>query len=466
MNLLFERFHRVAAATPDALAMALGDDRTSFSDLAQRAQTMRSPLEQAGVGPGRPIVVSAPNGADVAAAVVAAWGLGSLPVFVSPNAPHGHLDHAIGHSHAAAVLTGDAGITAAPMGSPHPDLTPDVGSVVFTSGSTGKPKGVMQSHANLLDGAERIGRLNGYGPGDLILCPVPWSHDYGWGQLLSCLVLGQGLVLPAAPSVQALSDAIELHRPTVLAGTPSVYAGMLYGISDIRNADLSSVVKATSTGSNLSPELAEDLAGLLPGVQIYANYGLTETYRSCCLTPDLRIGREKSVGRPVEGVSIRIVDADGSDLPPNSVGQVVHSGAGRCLGYLGDPERTAASRHQSGGILTGDMGYLDEDGFLFLRGRRDRVIKSMDVQVSLDEVEQILGTARMTRQLAVIARPHKVFGMKIEAHVVLKRDEDKAAFKKSARQALSKFQLPREFHFVEALPMTPSGKIDYVTLSQ
>lgn len=465
MNPLADRFNAVARSRPAVIALAQGECETTFADLAGLAEEWMARLDLTGVGPGRPLVLSAPNGPEVAAAVVAAWRLGSVPVFVSPHAPAGQLEHAADHSHAAAIFTEAGGLIPCANCAPHPDVGPGIGSVVFTSGSTGRPKGVMQTHLNLIDGAERIGRLNGYGPSDRILCPVPWSHDYGWGQLLSCLVLGIGLILPEFPSVQGLSDAIERHRPSVLAGTPSVFAGMVYGISNIRSADLSSLRKVTSTGSHLLPELVDELGTLLPGVGVYANFGLTETYRSCCLTPDLRKGRERSVGRPVEGVKILIVGPDGAALSPGEVGQVVHVGAGRFVAYLGDRERTAAAFHFNGGVLTGDIGHLDAEGFLYLQGRRDRVIKSMDVQVSLDEVERILSSARLARQLAVVARAHKVIGMKIAAYVALKSPDDAADFKKFARQNLSKFQLPREFTFVEALPLTASGKIDYLKLS-
>lgn len=462
--MLFDPFARRADAQPDRPAILQGKTVTDAATLLAQARNLIPDLTAAGVGPGRPLVVSASNSAGTAAHVLAAWGAGAVPVFVSPHAPPDHLDHATAASHAGAVLT-DAGLSPAPAADPHPDLGAETGSVVFTSGSTGRPKGVVQTAATLRDGAERVARLVGYDADDRILCPVPWSHDYGWGQLLSCLAIGVPLVLPELPSVQSLAEAAERHRPTVLAGTPSVFAGMLYGISDIRSMDLSSIRTATSTGSRLPTELAEDISGLLPGVRIFANYGLTETYRTACLRPEERAGRETSVGRAVEGVRLQIIGEDGQPVPTGTVGQVVHHGAGRFAFYLNDPERTARTRTPDGGVLTGDLGSLDADGYLTLQGRRDRLIKSMDVQVSLDDVERVLGQARMTRQLAAIARPHKVIGMKIEVYAALLDPTTGPAFKRYARQNLSKFQFPREFHFVEAIPLTASGKVDYVSLS-
>lgn len=460
----FDHFLDLALAQDTLPAILQGDQVSSFGDLLIQAKRLSAELAACGVGRGRPVVVAKANGADVAAAVVAAWMHESQPVFVSPHAPPHHLEHAIKVSNAAAVLT-DAGLVAS--GSPvvpHDELDAEIGSVVFTSGSTGTPKGVMQRHDTLLLGAQRIQRLLGLCVTDRICCPVPWSHDYGWGQLLNCLLCGIPLVLPSHPGVQGLSDAIERHKPTVLAGTPALFAGMCFGVSNIREADLCSVRRITSTGSRLAPELVADMLELFPNAQIFANYGLTETYRTCCLLPQDRKGREASVGRPIEGCQVTIVDQDGRLVASGTRGDVVHHGAGAFAGYLGDPQKTADTKIGPNSVKTGDVGYLDSDGFLFLVGRKDRMVKSMDVQVSLDEIEALLGSTGLTRQVAVISTEHQMLGRQVEAYVVLKDPEDKRALKAFARQLLSKYQLPRVFHFVTVIAETPSGKINYPAL--
>ncbi|MBS1301529.1 long-chain fatty acid--CoA ligase [Loktanella sp. SALINAS62] len=465
MHELYVRFKAVTALHPDKIAIAKDKETTTFAALRDMAAAAAPLLAEAGVGHGRPLVVSSTNTAAVAANILATWALESFPVLVSPDAPTAHLDHAIDVSGAAALLATDGLNTLTPKQHTD-DLPSEIGSVVFTSGSSGNPKGVMQSTANLMSGAARISDLFGYRPDDKILCPVSWTHDYGWGQLLSCLLQGTSMVLPALPSVQSLSDAIELHHPTILAGTPSVFAGMVYGISNIRSADLSSVRLVTSTGSHLLPELVSDLSVLLPNSKLYANYGLTETYRSCSLHPDDRDGREMSVGRALPGVTITAVDDSGTPVPHGTLGTLIHAGAGVCLGYLRDPDRTSELFFQMNAVRTGDIGMIDANGFVYLQGRKDRMIKTMDVQVALDAVERTLSASGLVTAVAVVTQPDKSLGRKIIAYAVLKNVEDGAALKQYARANLTKFQLPRSYHFPNALPRTPSGKVDYVTLSK
>lgn len=471
-------FEALRVAHPDHPAILQADRRVSFADLFNMSSVFCAGMKAKGVVPQTGVVLALPNGPATAAAVLASWRLGAYPVFVSPNAPERHQALAQELTQAALVLTPEnissiEDCSASNFFDADIGRTDSIGSVVFTSGSTGNPKGVMQTTASLLSGAQRVGRLNGYSFGGRILCPVPFSHDYGWGQLLSCLCLGQTLVLPSTEGLSAICEAIEQHRPDVFAGTPAVFSGLVYGISEIRTTPRSSITKVTSTGAHLSPELAGRIEDLFPDVQIFANYGLTETYRSACLLPEHRKGREASVGRAIEGVRLVVVDAASRIVPPGTEGEIVHIGAGACLGYVGDLERTAQLHRQVmdgetplKGIYTGDFGILDQDGFLTISGRRDRLIKTMDVRISLESVERDLAPSGLVAQVAAIDVADRIMGRKIVAVVVLKSGAAIADLKAWARAHMSKFTLPRVFHVVEAMPLTVSGKIDYVTLKR
>lgn len=472
----FEAFELCCAAHPDAPAVLRGHERVSFAQLRQMSDQIARILVRQGVVRQTGVVLMLPNSAVVGAAVLAAWRVGAYPVFVSPQAPTSHLDRAMALTDARLVWRSDEDF---PISAEEADLpggtravgAAEIGSIVFTSGSTGAPKGVTQSIESLLSGARRVGRLNGYQHGGSILCPVPFSHDYGWGQLLSCLCLGQTLILPDREGVQAICDAIERHRPEVLAGTPAVYAGLAYGVSNIRKTARGSISKATSTGAPLQPELARALQELFPGLALYANYGLTETYRSACLLPHEREGREDSVGRAIDGVRLAIVDDEGRILPPGREGEVVHIGAGTCLGYIGDPDRTAKmlrpvieGNEVRLGVFTGDIGIMDADGYLTLAGRRDRLIKTMDVRISLDAVERSLAASQLVERVAAIDVPDKMMGRKIVAYAVLRPDVDEAMLRSWARANMTRFTLPRSFRTVDQLPLTMSGKTDYIEL--
>lgn len=455
-------------------AMIWGNDTISFGDLNRAAQNIRQMYVEKEVRPGTGVVLTAPNAPWIGAAVLAAWNMGAYPVFVSPHAPASHVTRAKMLTDAACVLTEYSGhsdddtLHGQPLTPPRPE---DIASVVFTSGSTGEPKGVMQSGSTLLSGAMRVGRLIGYDSVDRILCPVPFSHDYGWGQLLSCLCLGQTLVLPDREGIPAICDAIARHRPTVIAGTPAVFASMVYGISNIRDVDVSSVKKLTSTGSHLSPELGTDLMASFPNAEVFANYGLSETYRSACLIPTDRVGREAGVGRAIEGVALVVVDEAGNVMPPDAEGEIVHLGAGTAMGYIKDPDRTAKIFRSflykgvvKRGVMTGDIGRIDSEGFLTLTGRRDRLIKTMDVRVSLDDVERTLLASQLLERVATIDVADRTSGRKIVAYLVPREHASVADVKAYARQHLSKYMLPRAWHQVASLPATPSGKVDYPAL--
>lgn len=160
-------------------------------------------------------------------------------------------------------------------------------------------------------------------------------------------------------------------------------------------------------------------------------------------------------------------------LPPGAEGKVVHAGAGVCLGYVNDPERTARTRRtirvdgkEMPAIFTGDIGRMDADGYLTLVGRRDRLIKTMDVRVSLDDVEKQLGAAGVVERIATVDVPDRILGRKIVAFVVPAKGMGLAEIRAAARARLSRFQLPRAFHLVDARPATASGKTDYRRLQK
>lgn len=468
-----DAFSWACSVATDAIAIVQGKNHWTIADLDRMSDRITPLLRANDVARQTGVVISAPNSPIIAATAIAAWKIGAFPVFVSPHAPAGHLRRAEVLTSSRFILTDPAlELPVRPLVPSNliPVLPHEVASVVFTSGSTGEPKGVMQSAANLLSGAQRVGRLNEY-RAERILCPVPFSHDYGWGQLLSCICLGQTLILPEHEGVQAMCDAIARHSPTVIAGTPAIYSGMVYGISDISKIDRTSVLKATSTGSYLSPELVDELVKLFPRVTIFANYGLSETYRSSCLVPSERTGREVGVGRAIEGVRLIVVDEIGRPLPPGCSGEVVHLGAGVAMGYIADPERSARTfrdfeidGRQYHGVLTGDIGTLDADGFLTLTGRRDRLIKTMDVGISLDDVEKVLTRSQMIERIAAIDVPDRLLGQKIVVYIILREPATLSEVRVYARQNLSKYMIPRTYHIVDSLPSTPSGKIDYPKL--
>lgn len=489
---LWQTFAAMAAARPEAPALWQGDRSESRSSLHDRACGWAVALP---AGPGDRVVIAAANSVPLAAAVAGLWARGAIPVFVPAEAPAAHLAHALALTGAVALLADRAappgcGVPVVAMGpgaaepdpAPVPPPLPDQpatapGSIVFTSGSTGRPKGVTQAAATLAAGVERVASALGYRAGDRLICPVPFAFDYGWGQLLSCLVGGWPLVLPETKGALALTAALARHRPTVLAGVPAVFADLLAGLAPIRDIDRGSVRLITNTGSKIPDPVRRELMTLFPEAALSLNYGLTETYRSATLPLNLAADLPLSVGFALPGAEILVLRADGREAGPEEEGEIVHRGAGSFLGYWGEPERTAAVLRPVPGdrggvpaVLTGDLGRKDAAGRLYIHGRRDRQMKSMGMRVSPDEIEAMLMESGLLAEAAVVARPHDMLGQMIVAVVVPKPGRDPAevlrALKRLARETMSPAMQPRDHLVLAALPRTPSGKVDYPALTR
>lgn len=495
---LWQVFEDVARQRPDVVAIAQGEQRVTFAELRDHAVQIAYELIRHGVAPGDRCLIWAPNSPALAASLLASWLVGAIVALVNDEAPINHLVHAETVTEPILALvsqeTTDAAATALkcrillppqPRGRPVDPLTArgatarDPASIFFTSGSTGAPKGVVQSHGNLLAGCRMVAGHLGLGLQDRILCPIPWSFDYGYGQLLSTVLLGIPQVLPAARNPFSLCEAIEMHRPTVFAGLPSIFALLLRGISPIRVTDLSSLRLVTNTGGSIPRVVFEEMLKLFEHCDISLNYGMTETYRSAGLPVSLAIERPESVGFAYPGVSLSIMRDDGTEAEAGEVGEIVHRGVGVFLGYWRAPEATLKTRRpdplRPAGtneaepvVFTGDLGWKDTDGFLMIKGRRDRLIKSMGVRISPDEVEGLIRSSGLVRDVAVVGIPHVIIGQMVAAAVVPTSDNPEALeqLKLYVRQNMSAFMQPRLFQAVSSMPLTPNGKTNYSAVSE
>jgi long-chain acyl-CoA synthetase len=496
---IWSRFLGVSAVRPHHPALIHGDTNLSFAQLRAAATRAAIEMHAAGVGQGDRCVVWSENAPGMAATLLGLLALGAIPTMVNAEAPVSHYHHAlrkVGARHAVAdsARLGTGGFdragmegTVLPIASIEPDgevdptLPPravaasEPATIVFTSGSTGLPKGVAQSHANLIWGCEAVARSIALRTDDRILCPVPWAFDYGWGQLLSSVLLGVTQILPVGKLAVALCEAIERHRPTVLAAIPQVLAGL---VAPARQIDRSSLRLLTNTGSAIPPDLFATVLETFPDLDISLNYGMTETYRSASLPPSLARSKPRSVGRGIPGVDLVILREDGTVAAAGETGEIVHRGGGVFLGYWGDPQRTLERRRPDPlwphpvdapmVVFTGDLGSRDDDGHLYFLGRRDRQMKPLGVRVSPDEIEGLVAGSALVAEVAVVSRPHEIMGDMVIAFVTPARsgDDPLAALKAFARSTMSPFMRPMEWRLVPMLPRTANGKIDYGALKR
>lgn len=475
---------------PSAEALVCGDRRVTYHELWTRIACIAGALDRSGIGSGDRVVIIAPGLADYAASVLATQAIGAIAVpLSSESAPIEVVRRGI-HCGARALLvparhrlrgalaamcpalrllTLESAARAQPRA---PDGWPVPGAhapaaILYTSGTTTSPKGVTLSHANLVANTLAIVRALGIEPGDRALSPLPPHHAYGSSVLHTHLAAGgtliaeRGLMYPHR-TVQRLVD----ERATTFAGVPWMYRVLLDRTRLLAMHDeLGALRYVTQAGAPMPWRDVRRFTRGLPGIGFVAMYGQTEaTARLTCLRPSEIAQRPGSVGRPIPGVRLEIRRTDGVRAAPGEEGEVLAAGPGVMLGYWDDPEATREVIVEEAGIRwlrTGDVGVMDEDGFLYLRGRRADLIKTGGHRVSPFEIEEVLLQCEAAAEAAVFGVPDDALGERVEAAVVVRPGSTLSEMELLARcrDQLSRYKIPARIHLVRSLPHTPSGKL-------
>ncbi len=234
------------------------------------------------------------------------------------------------------------------------------------------------------------------------------------------------MVLPEERSGNGVLAALERHRPTVLAGYPSLFAELALGLAPTRQTRRDSPRLMTNTGSRISRPAFEALLELFPQAEVSLNYGLTETYRTASLPPHLARSHPDSVGFGIEGVEVLVLRPDGSRAAADEGDEIVHRGAGAFRGYWNDADRTARVLRPDPErgpdappvVFTGDLGRISGEGLLYFHGRRDRQIKVLGAIVSPEEVEALLAASGLVREASVTSLAHDILGEVLVACVI------------------------------------------------
>ncbi len=335
---------------------------------------------------------------------------------------------------------------------------PDDNSVIlFTSGSERDPKAVQLTHRNILSNIESFSQVFEFGPEDRMLAVLPYFHVFGLTVCLWAPVYhGMTIISYANPlEYRRVAEIIRDERPTILVGTPSFLWGYL---RKSENGDFRSVRLAV-TGADKCPEPLRQEYLKRHGIVLYEGYGTTETSPVISVnTPEHN--KPGSIGRPIPGVEVRIENYEtGEECGPGEVGRILVRGPNVMRGYLGDLEETSM-RLRKGWYDTGDMGYFDEDGFLWHSGRLKRFVKIGGEMVSLVKVEEVLqGLLPEGVECCVVDVPDPMKGSRIVAAVTSPVNE-KGLLKEMSRH-LPNIALPRRFVVVEELPKMGSGKVDF-----
>jgi long-chain acyl-CoA synthetase len=341
----------------------------------------------------------------------------------------------------------------------------DVAVICYTSGTTGSAKGAMITHSNFISNISTLSQLWELTDRDKLMMALPMFHVHGLGIAVHGMVYcGYTMVLLERFDAKKVMEGIEKYKCTVFMGVPTMYIKLLE-LDDCKY-DLSSM-RLWTVGSAPMPVDAMEKFKERYGFELLERYGMTETAVVIASNPLKGKRKPGSVGLPIPGVEVKIVDDEDNPLPVNEVGEIVVRGPNVMKGYWNRPQETEEA-FRNGWFHTGDLGKIDEEGYLHIVGRKKEMIISGGFKVFPREVEEVLHTHPKVKEVAVVGIPDPVRGESVKAYIVLK-DGTTATEKELdeyCRNNLAAFKVPRIYEFVSSIPRTPSGKILNRLLSQ
>lgn len=402
-----------------------------------------------------PLLQAALRGADSIQHVIGVdFGLAQLPEIEGPFQVH---------KYSEVVARGAAFSDGYLANLPDVELSEDdLAVIIYTSGTTGNPKGVMLTHRNVVSNAVTNrgsqSKEGGLAPEEQrSLAILPLAHAYGLVALNVSYLSGALHVMHPRFDVTAVLSAIERHRITGFAGVPAMYVALLYS-PEADRYDTSSLVDCVSGSAPLPLAVLEGFEKKFQ-CRILEGYGLSEA--SAVLTAH-RVDMERkvgSVGKPIEGVDLLIVDDEDNPLPTGEIGEIIARGPNIMRGYYNMPEETAKAL-RGGWLHTGDMGYIDNDGYVFIVERKKDLIIRGGFNIYPRDVEEVLNRHPLVIESAVVGIPSERMGEEVKAFVVTREEIDVEVLKAYCREALANYKTPSEIAFVSSLPRNPTGKID------
>jgi acyl-CoA synthetase (AMP-forming)/AMP-acid ligase II len=497
--------HHHATRHPERPAVIFGDQTLSFHTLDSRSNQLANALIDRGLKPGDRVILYVGNSLALVEAIAAVWKAGGVTVPITPwivgpelafmvgdcqpfailYGPEqtAHVDRAladhpevrrtfIGDSTATNVTTLDS-LLSSGSEAPPPRLPADATDAVigYTSGTTGHPKGAVITHTNLITNQLSSATSWGLALDDVWLVSTPIAHRVGLSRTISCFCLGATLVVMPRFTPAAAIDLIVQHRVTALGTVPTVCRLLLEAMEQT-DYSFDSLRFISATGEAFPIALKQRLAVRLPQVQLVSCYASTEGGVIAALLPHEQFLKPASVGRPMPGMEIRVVDAEGRDVPEGRSGELLlRSGEpGRGLiarGYFNRPEANSEA-FTDAWFHTGDVGYFDAEGYLYLVDRVKDMILSGGLNIYSREVEQTIEALPGVREVAVVAGPDADFGECVVAYVACRPGMTVTAadILAQCREQIASYKKPKHIIFVEQLPRNVNGKVVKTELRQ
>lgn len=490
--MLYDALQAIAEQYPDTAAFRQGQGVLTFAQLWQRSRRIAGQLQAAKVKQGERVCLLSENSIDAVTVFWAILHCNAIAVYLNEQTPADGLQQII--DDAAPVLivataklasskladcstqkvqvmdvatlceTADSSNAELPAPSSSNGNDPAlIATIVYTSGSTGKPKGVCLTHTNLLSVAKMA--ADGYATttSDLYLMVVPLHYIHGLMILMAmnlrgaCIQFMNSFLFP-----KLVTEQLQSSGATCFSGVPFHFTALIERGGFLR-AELPHLRWIGVTGGRCSRERLMQLRQAHPDLQIHISYGLTEcSPRITALHPDKIDSKADSVGEVADGLKVEFLDDKGLAVAKNDIGELVVSGPNVMHGYWNDDENTRRVIDEKGRLHTGDLACMDDEGDIFIKGRVQAMIKSAGERIFPEELEKILSGSGLVEEVAVVGMPDKLYGQRVEAHVILRDDSDDSleVLKAYCLENVAFSRSPRHYHRWREFPLKANGKVD------
>jgi acyl-CoA synthetase (AMP-forming)/AMP-acid ligase II len=503
--MLVHDFLRASAErTPDAVAILEPAATATYADINARANRAAHALIEAGVRRGDRVVLAMDDGIESVACYFGAMKAGAVAVPLPPGPHNDRLARAVADCRPAAAIVnpatahdavahealsalpavfvtrmqaggavfqgcrswGDAAAAAREAEPAVRVIDLDLAAIIYTSGSTGEPRGAMLSHLNIRSNTDSIVEYLHLTAADRVMCVLPFYYVYGLSLLHTHVKVGGSVIVDtrfAFPNV--VLKAMQELCATGFAGVPSTFALLMHK-SSLTRLDFPTLRYVTQAGGGMPPARVREWLEKGPKAAFYVMYGATEaSARLTYLEPADLERKLGSIGRAIPNVEMLVVTDSEKVAVPGEVGELVARGSNISRGYWNDAGETAA-RFGPLGYRTGDLGYADDEGFLFLVGRKHDMIKVGAHRVGAKEIEDVLNEHPAISEAAVVPVQHQILGEAPLAFIALRQEAvfDAWDIQSFCRSRLPVHKIPIEFVPVPSLPKSAIGKIDKLTL--
>ena len=485
-------FKQTAQKLPDKVAIEFEEQRVTFKEIDLQANRVANALQSIGVSKGDRVAQYMPNSMELVYSLVGNFKNGSIVVPMNINFKEQEIHHILSDSGAKAIMTDSERLPIVRnIISKIPDLKSiilvdgsedgtlnfntllknasdkepstiikdeDSAIIFYTSGTTGKPKGALLSQTNVTSNLKALEQAWKLAKDDVFLLTLPLYHIHGIGvALCSSLYVGNFTILKKKFVAEEVLEAIQKRKVTLFMGVPTMYFKLLE-VEGLEKYDLSSMRLFVSGSAPLSRELFYKLKKAF-GHEILERAGMSESMMDFS-NPYNSERIPGSVGPCLPGVKARIVDKSFNDVPANTEGEILIKGPNVFNGYWNKPNYNKHA-FRDGWFITGDVGKIDENNYVYIIGRSKDVIISGGINIYPREIEDVIESMPQVKECAVVGIPDKEFGESVKAYVVLnpKSELTEDEVVDYCREKIASFKKPKFVEFLEALPKNTMGKI-------